>query len=144
MKKTYLLFLYIICSLLIFGCESDNNDSDENYIIETLGTVSRVTHYGLQSGDLSFYDLTDNKRIVYTTKTTSYRVREYNSGWEKINNKDIFIGDFLVIKYKSNDVDYSVKPNVFRASHIDVYPNGFNISNNVTYIIINTNSVHNN
>lgn len=135
------LFSALLCAVLLIltGCESSSSSSnDSSKEIESMGVVTGVSRFGIESGDLAFYDLNNNKRVVFTTSTTAFKVRDSNSGMERIDQRGISIGDLLIFRYKKGDVDYSVNPNLYRASHIEVYPNGMNPSNSEP-LVINTN-----
>ncbi len=124
MKKKY-LYRFLILALAVFiipACESDDtsHSKDDNKLMEITCQVQMKSYFGLESGDLAFFDCTD-KRIIFTTETTAIRQRSSCSGFDSVGCREISIGDILMVKYNKKDTNYSLKPITIRATSIEAY-----------------------
>jgi len=122
MNKIIKNFLLLICSsffILFLGCD-DNSNSNKSQI-EISGVVIGRSDLKFEIGDLKTYDISGNRRIIYTDKTRAIRQRGSCSGFDNANPNDIRLGDILIVKYYPSEVDWSTSPTVIRAISIDAY-----------------------
>lgn len=122
LKKLFIVALASLSVLTFTACD-DNTSSSDNNITETSCQVLRI-NYGTYGEDVVFsYDCSGNKRIEYTTQTQALRQRESCSGFIRVNQpQEIRIGDYLVVRHRPKDADYTTSPATIRAREIEAYP----------------------
>lgn len=122
MIKNILAFISVACFVFTLGCDlSSSSSSKDGSNIEASGVVMGINDFSIEPGDLKSYDITGNKRIVYTAATRAVRQRSSCSGFSTVNQNGIAISDTLFVRYDPSKTDFSKSPVVIRAISIEAY-----------------------
>ena len=123
MKKLALVFIFILSSIILSGCEEETDKPDvvteevkDNYLFSELGEILFKNDYdGLE------FVTTDDKHLKITADTVVVAQRNSFSGFSTSTVSSIKIGSIVEYFYRMDDVIHTASYNTITVVMIKVY-----------------------